>query len=547
MEFPRSVRPILFCLFFAAALWGQAPQVPTIKSEARIVVVDVIATDSNGNPVKGLSAKDFTVYQDKKEQQVRSFDEHKTSTVDAPAAMPKLPPNTYTNYIPVSARGPVNILLFDTLNTEQSHLEFAKQQLISFLRHLPPHREVALFVLGTELHMVQGFTSESDDLIAAAGSVSILPSKVLKTTRDTASEISNETEHVKSPKMRAAMIRFLVEEHGGHSDAQVAYTMEAMEQLARAVAVIPGRKNLIWVSDSFPFSFAAGMTQGREHRDAVRRLASLLAATQIAVFPVDARGLASSSPDASITGHEIFLDMGGFPAAASADINLAYQSMATIAEETGGRVYHNTNDLEGAFQRSIDLGSNYYSLSFRPDGIEWNGGYHALSVKCSKPVKLAYRAGYYAVPDPLNVPHAPASVLNAAMMSTVPAATVLLMQAQVVPPADESQPVTVDVLFDPHDLAFTDQEGKKALSLRMMMVAWTGEGKSAAAVGGDLDPKFDPPALAGIMRGGMRIHQTIKVKPGSYTLRIGVIDRNSGRLGTLDVPLTIPATTAKSN
>jgi VWFA-related protein len=542
---------IVLCALFGAATicsaQSTAPETTgtTIRSNARLVVVDVVAVDRQGNPVQGLKVSDFTVSEDKKPQSIRGFDEHRSTQVAQETPALKLPPDTYTNYIPVQKKsGPVNILLFDMLNTEPAHLEFAKQQMIQFLRKLPPHQQFALFTLGTELHMIQGFTEDSDSLIAAADELSTLPSHVTKTIRQTASDIS-ETRIIKDPRARAAMIRYLLEEHGGHTDAQFSYTLEALTQLARAVAVIPGRKNLIWISDSLPANFLPGSALGREYHTQIEHLGALFSTTQIAVFPVDAHGLMTSSADASISGSEIFRDTGGFADSQMYSLNSAYQTMESIAEQTGGRVFRNSNDIAGAIRTSADLSSNYYTISYRPTNARWNGDFRDISIKASKPgIHLQYRSGYYAIADPLSNGKETQQALDASIQPFVPPSTSLLMKAKVVPPASENQSTSIDVLLDPHDLAFTNAGERKSLKLRFVIVAWDATGKNCGSIAGNFDPQFEKKGVELIMKTGLQVHQFLSLKSGTYTLRIGVADRTSGLLGTLDVPLTVPATTA---
>ena len=538
---------LLFLFPFTLAGQQQTYQASgtTIRTNARIVVVDVIATDSSGRPVKGLTAKDFSLFEDKKQQSLTAFDEHFLNhSYEVADHKLNLPPDTYTNYIPTDPAAPVNIILIDLLNTRPENIEFVKAKVVEMLQKLPPHQRVALFTLTTQLHMIQGFDSSSDQLIAATKNISVLPNNVLKTVQQTSSEIQNARETISSPKMLASVVQFLIEEHGGHTDAQVSYTMEALTHLARAVAVIPGRKNLIWLSDSTPFSFLPGTEMGREYRDSIRSVSALLAATQIAVFPVDARGLATTSPSAAVSSGEAFGDTGGFLNVQMGALNSAYQSMDAFAEETGGKVFHNTNDLGGAIRKSMELGSSYYTLSYHPTNNDWNGKFRKISVKSNRRVSLLYRAGYYSVPDPLKAANDPEQALNTAIMPFVPTSTVLLMKVKVVPPKHDSEPALIDVLLDPHDLQFGQKGDQKALSLRFMSVAFDSSGKSAGAVGGNVDQSFDKKGLEFILKNGIQFHQKLPIKSGTYTLRIGVIDRHSGRLGTLEVPVTVPATSA---
>jgi hypothetical protein len=159
-------------------------------------------------------------------------------------------------------------------------------------------------------------------------------------------------------------------------------------------------------------------------------------------------------------------------------------------------------------------------------------------------MRLMYRSGYFAVAEPLSSGKDTPQALMAAIQPLVPPSTALLMKAKVIPAANETASTLIDVLLDPHDLKFGDLDKKKALALRLAIVAWNEQGKNCGSVVGNFDPQFEPPGLDQILKKGLQVHQTLPLKSGSYTLRIGVADRNSGIIGTMDVPLTIPATSA---
>ena len=104
-------------LWFSPALFAQSPPPPeagltTIRARANLVLVDVVVTDSHGNPVKGLEKDQFSLTEDKTPQMIRTFDEHTAPHGDAKfTEMPKLLPGYFTNYTPAPPGGTVNVLL----------------------------------------------------------------------------------------------------------------------------------------------------------------------------------------------------------------------------------------------------------------------------------------------------------------------------------------------------------------------------------------------------------------------------------------------------
>jgi VWFA-related protein len=149
---------------------------PTFKSNARLVLVDVVATDDNGQPVHSLGLQDFTLIEDGKPQRISGFQEQRSDAKPKTPPPPlNLPENVHTNFVSRSDGGALTVLLFDALNTDRQHLTYAKQEMLNFLKSLPPGKRVALFTLGERLRMVQSFTENTDALIAAAQDVSSSP------------------------------------------------------------------------------------------------------------------------------------------------------------------------------------------------------------------------------------------------------------------------------------------------------------------------------------------------------------------------------------
>ena len=141
----------------------KSPQesVPKFYSGSRLVVVDVVATDQNGNLIGGLGKDDFTILEDGKPQPLRSFEPH------VPARQGTVPdlhlgPNEFTNFPKQATNSAVNVVLFDILNTPVEDQLYARQQMVDFVKTLPRVERVALFTLNDELKMVAGFTTSTD-------------------------------------------------------------------------------------------------------------------------------------------------------------------------------------------------------------------------------------------------------------------------------------------------------------------------------------------------------------------------------------------------
>jgi len=156
--------PHLFLIAsLASAVAQHAPstQTPTIRTNSRIVIVDVVVTDSKGQPVHNLKASDFTLLEDKQSQRIRHFDEHiAIPTGPASSPEPKMAPNTFTNFISTPQGSALNIILLDALNTPQESQSFLRSRLKTLADALPSGSRIAIFGLSNSLVILQSFTSD---------------------------------------------------------------------------------------------------------------------------------------------------------------------------------------------------------------------------------------------------------------------------------------------------------------------------------------------------------------------------------------------------
>ena len=515
----------VFCAFLLSLVGAQqkpsptqSESVPTFRSQTRVVLVDVIVSDNKGQFVPGLKAEDFTVKEDGKPQRISGFNIHR---YEAPRALPplQLPPNQYTNFSQQEPGGAVTILMLDVLNTPQLEQIYARKAMVEFLRHLPRGQRVGLYILSDHPRLVQGFTSSSDVLIAAGKSlgpeVSLQGPRATKTLGDPITESLNEG--------LGSFNRSLGSFAAVAADNRIHLTLATLSALARAVSGYSGRKNLIWLSGNFPLRLdqefvtnnRAGF--GGHFLPDVRETAALLAASQVAVYPVDVKGLGVAA--------DTF-------------------AMEDLARETGGRSFSGTNAVDDVLLQGLNEGSDYYTLAYSPENHNWNDQYRKIEVKVGlKGAKLTFRRGYYAMEEKPFTGDEAARALATAMQALVPVSTMLLIKAQVLPPDNEHKTVRIDYAVDSHDISFSDApDQKKHAAVDFMSVARDGDFKTASYSTDTVEADFLPAVYKQIMQTGFPAHQELELKPGTYMVRLGVIDRGSQKIGTVDLPLTITPT-----
>jgi VWFA-related protein len=538
---------------------GQQPQT-VLRSNTRLVVVDVVATDGKGAPVSDLRESDFAVFEDGRPQRVGSFTlQSPGSTPQQPAAAPQLPQNIVSN-VPRHRSTSLNVILLDRVNGESRNRVYAQDRLVKYLEGGAAIQPTAIFILDKKLALVHDFTSDT---------------KVLKDALNGARP--GGVSRVLSVDVAASPYATKGDFHTNEHSVEV--TLAALKLLAKTLAGYPGRKNLIWVSEAFPVSLTIeGIPQGSSNNAVLSSRSGLpintdgnTAALQKSENPPDTQQVNQSRAqigapenftpgagksyaeelakiaDALMDAHVALypIDAAGM---GSANRIAAQSNMRDMADRTGGRAFYNRNDIEVGIGSSIDDGSTYYALSYYPENRAWDGRFRRIEVKTSRPgVNLRYRLGYYAL-DPEASARQDSADLNQefahAMAFDSPLFAGVRFQAAITPPADKSQKVLVLFAIDPHSIVFESKDnGLQHVAVSCSVAVYSEKGEplkgfkeEVTTMSGDLKPED----FQRMMQSNLPCKRTLDLKPGKYLLRLGAVDRNGHMLGTSNAPLVVP-------
>jgi len=588
------------------------PETPVFRTGAHDVVIDVIVTDDKGNQITGLPQSAFSVLEDKKPQSIDFFEEHATKSLPPGELkpLPAMPPGVFTNVPPAPESDAVNVLLLDTLNTPQQDFTYARNQLIQFLQKVPPGTRMAIVVLSDKLTFVQGFTADASALQAAVqekkkgANPQSSPALISRSEeaanngtiafRAAESAVGGYSNTGATLSVAAIQGAFAAYQDFAHRNATL-MTLEALSDLARYLSSVPGRKNLIWFSSSFPVFIYPNLAERGEAQDLivplsqVRKTADALTAARVAVYPVNARGMMDEtvmSADSlgiantpSIGAAAGINNMSPFTADASNRANVMYE-MNQLAADTGGKALYNTNDLSAATLRAIGDGSHYYTITYSPTNKKLDGSYRSIAVKLANGrYKLDYRRGYNADEptgiasdkadkrDAVPAPAAPANPLQPLMRLGMPASTEILYGLRVNPAADQPSPgapragknskltgpvtrLSVDFMIRWTDVHFSPVEegadkGMQSGRIRVELLAYDPSGKVLNWVGGTEEMALNAADYASIQKSGVPAHLEIDVPKGQdIFLSTGIYDWQTGKIGTLQVP--IPASAQSS-
>ena len=199
------------------------------------------------------------VFEDGKPQTISFFEEHKgalSTEADAPPS-----PNLYTNSPDIKSPDSVNVLLLDWLNTQSRDQPFVRTEIAAYLKHMPAGTRLAVFVLGSRLQMIEGFTSDHSELLAFLNNQKSGPDARASSLLPTATRTAADQELVDmmirmqaAPAAVAAVSQEQANAANAKTDERVGITLQALQHLARYLSGIAGRKNLIWFSSAFPIN-----------------------------------------------------------------------------------------------------------------------------------------------------------------------------------------------------------------------------------------------------------------------------------------------------
>ena len=522
-----------------------------LRSSTRLVQLNVVVQGKKGEPVTGLTKDEFTVLDQGVPQQIAVFSP-RSALPSGAAVATTVPANIFTNRYDQAgaAPGSVTVILFDALNTSIQDQSYARQQIIRFLGQLRPQDHVAIYILTTQIIAVSEFTQDSTSLLKAiqqfSGHDSALLAAATQNTQDTNNVVQTSSVPPASARIASQLKQFLDGADGQINDFanvnRAITTTSAIEAIANHVAQIPGRKSLIWVSGSFPIAIgfdADSLFQPeREHRSfgpEIERATRALNQANMAIYPVDARGL-MTSPAFSAANRSFNPRDELKPGVLTPDQS-NFDTMTMLADRTGGRAFFNTNDLEGAIQRAIGDGQYTYTIGFYPTHGKWDGKFHELKVKLAdKGYTLRYRKGYFAAPEPKGSEAENKLNLEAAILSPVEWTNldvqVVLKQYQ-----PDSRALVLQVALDAHELQFTPKADRQE-ALLYTIFGQLGEGdKSITSEKETFNLNFKPETYQKMLQDGLKFTGQIVLAPETTRLRVIAQDGKTGTIGTLTIPI----------
>jgi VWFA-related protein len=335
--------------------------------------------------------------------------------------------------------------------------------------------------------------------------------------------------------------------------ARSGQALGAVEGVVRGLAPVPGRKVVVLVSDGFLVGLGAAESRAFD----VRRIVDAATKSGVVIYALDTRGLVADVPggSASFQGPGVLTAPGARASLQARGNEAQKQSLNALAEDTGGFLVQNTNDLAGGFGRILRDNEVYYLLAYEPGNPARDGKFRRIEVRLTarRELKVRSRTGYFAPDDrkaaaPDETPEMRRErELGQALASLFPLDGVpVRMSADFVdlPPAG-SQAV-VRARLDVSGVPFVPAGERYEADLEVAVAVYDEAGDLVGSVTGDrarlsLTEESYRRALAD----GLTVQRTIPLSPGRYQVRLAAREATRSLLGSAHAWVDVPDVAAR--
>jgi VWFA-related protein len=565
---PTAFAALFLILFAGAAIrlasqgisddeirFGSRPYVPpsanAIHVQTNVVQVPVVVHDSNGKAVPGLKQSDFTLTDDGHPVKIASFTVENYSSLPAqyvqqpqvidaslpptaPAVNPPPPPMRYI------------ALFFDDLSMPMPDLLMARKAAESFVStSLKPGDRIGIFTTSTQDTL--NFTDNVPDLLATLaqlvshrrragdGTCAMTPYQASLVTKNFATHSD------------ALDLGMVLGGCGGNNSINVTNTARQIvgqaEQLAQETMGIltdvihylgrmPGHHMLVLASSGF-------LTETLQAKQDA--LVNEALSANVIINSIDAKGLVAEIPGYDDDGHPVGVPTGKwlalFDEFKTANREVQNDPLAILAEGTGGKFYHNRNDLDVGLREMATAPDVSYVLTFSPTELKHNGASHMLKVKLanSHGMTITARRGYIAPGPNLTPSEKKKGQLDNAVVSTD---LLSALTAQVTTSAGKSaagEPtLKVGIHLDANKLPFDTQGDRKVERLIYISALFDEKNNFVTGVEGVMDLRLKPETIVKISTQGLEANLSVQAAPGNYRLRQVVQEVGNGRIATIN-------------
>ncbi|MBI3474036.1 MAG: VWA domain-containing protein [Candidatus Solibacter usitatus] len=537
--------PLLLLLSAAVA---QQEKLPTFKSSTNLVIVNVAVRDRAGKPIEGLKKEDFTLTENEKAQSISIFEfQRLTDPAEAPApetAPPPTPaaPRAAPAVIAPSKPGEIRYrdrrllaLFFDFSSMPLPDQIRAQKAAEKFLdEQMSPVDLVSILAFSNRLQVLQDFTADRAQLKEIVRGFRLGEGSALAEEADTGDDTNPDT--------GAAFVADETEFNIFNTDRK----LSALETAVRMLSSLPERKALVY------FSSGVGKT-GVENQSQLRSTVNAAVRANVAFYPIDSRGLMAAPPggDASKAaprGTGIF--SGQAQTRQRERSNDQQETLTTLAADTGGKAFLDSNDLAlGIVQAQTDIRS-YYILGYYTTNDTPDGKFRRVRVKLTNPAlagaKLEFRSGYFGAKEFAKFSSADKErQLEEALLLGDPVTDLpLALEVDYFRLARDKYFIPVAVKIPASEIPLAHKGSAEVTEFDFIGQVRDSNNRLAATVRDGIKVKLSEAAA---QRKSFQYDTGFTLPPGAYKLKFLVRENQTGKMGTFETPVAVPDLTVKGS
>jgi len=515
---------------------------PAFRTNVDLVVVDVVVRDKSGAPVKGLTANDFEIREDNRPQQIVSFNVEEITTT--PPSQQPIPavlvagtqrPDAQTTSPAAGAANPVRredlagrrliVLLFDLSSMQPEDLERAGRAAADYVdKQMVDADLVAVATIDTTLKVVNDFTGDREQVKSALSQFTAVSAVGFETP---AAETTATDETAASTGDAAAA------DTGEYDLFNNDARLRAIRTLSEELAPIEQKKSILY--------FSGGMTRsGGDNQVELRAATSAAVRANVALYPVDTRGLQAVVPggDASRASARGVNAFSGRGVNQQFDQLFASQdTLQTLAADTGGKAFTDSNDFGAAFTQVQHDTSSYYLIGYSSTNTQKDGRFRRISVRVKRAdLRVEARPGYYADRD---------------FAHTGKQDRERLLEEQIGAPVSATDlPVVVsagwfrlaaDRYYVPLSVAVSGEQLRAAPEKGTLDVLGLIRDEQGRPVGRMRETLDIPPDTAGGRASRQVLYQSgLTLPPGRFSVKVVVRENAGGAMGSFEAGVFVP-------
>jgi VWFA-related protein len=519
-----------------------------LRTSSDLVRIDVEVTDKSGKPIKGLRADQFVVTDNGKPQAISTFSYADIESIEMAGTEDAKP-----IVVPVDNEGPnapseeaisdqlrdrrLIVLFFDLTSMQTDDLIRAHDAAQKFVKQQMTKADVvAVVAFSTRLNVLANFTNDR----------SIIDKAIAQLTANSSSDLANPLyaaaengEYDVQEYTGAAFTPDETEFNVFNTDQKLA----AVEGLANVLGGIPGRKALV--------EFTGGITQtGEENRTQLRAATDAANRADVSIYSIDSRGLFAAPPGGdtttnAATGNSMFTGASVFHQTDQREDSR--DTLATLSTDTGGKAFFDLGDLSDAFPKIQQDNTGYYLIGYRLGAdVKRDGRWRSIRVKVNAPgAHIRYRDGYYAPRDfqHLEKEDRDQQLADAVNSDNPVVELPVAVETGMFRLSDQQTYVPVAAKISASALDWAEKHGKRQAEFDFAVeVRAVPSGQAVAQLRDTTQVNLDPDRFQQINQKNLLYQGGVVLAPGNYKLKFVARENESGKIGTFEQNLSVPAT-----